>query len=294
MKRMDKRRQKSKGILIIATFISVVFIITGVGIMSINNNRVEAVSIENVFKILGENSPLNNQIKDRQIEYERERSREIREKLIAEIEAKEKKINKGSEKVAYLTFDDGPSRIVTPMILDILNEYNIKATFFVLGSMVDQNPDILQRIYNEGHKIGNHSYSHKYSYIYASNENFLKDFKRAERALKNALGEEFETNLIRFPGGSFGEKKEPMKKAAVSNGYRFVDWNALNGDSEVVNPSKDYLNKRFRETVGNKKEVIILMHDIDSKINTAKTLKGNIEYLIGRGYRFEVLSEEID
>lgn len=293
MKRMDIRKNKNKRILLTATFISFIFIIIGIGIMAISNSKVEAVSIDEVFKILGENSPLNNQIREMQVEFEKEKSREIREKLIVELEARENKINKDSEKVAYLTFDDGPSRIVTPMILDILNEYNIKATFFVLGRMVDQNPDILERIYNEGHKIGNHSYSHNYSYIYENTENFLSDFKKAERSLKNALGEDFETNLIRFPGGSFGAKKEPMKKAAREYGYTYVDWNALNGDSETVNPSKEYLNKRFKETVGNKKELIILMHDIDSKINTAKTLRGNIEYLIDKGYRFELLSEEI-
>lgn len=289
MNRRDEGRKKNKKIILISIFISSVLIITGIGVKSINQNQVEATSIEHLFKIMGENSPLNSEIKERQIELEREKSRIIREGLIAEMEAKENIINKNSEKVAYLTFDDGPSRIVTPIILDILKEYNIKATFFVLGLMVDENPDILKRIYEEGHVIGNHSYSHKYSYIYANTENFLNDFKRAEKSLKNVLGEDFQTKLIRFPGGSFGDKKEPMKKAAVANGYKFIDWNALNGDSEVISPSKEYLNRRLKETVGNKKEVIILMHDIDSKINTAYTLRGNIEYLITRGYRFEVL-----
>ena len=135
-------------------------------------------------------------------------------------------LDKG-KKIAYLTFDDGPSRYVTPEILDILDSYNIKATFFVLGKQAEKNPDILKRIYEEGHSIGNHTYSHNYSFIYKNVNNFLYELEKTEEVFKNILGEDFETNLIRFPGGSFGTKKAPFRSFVLEKGYNYIDWNSL-------------------------------------------------------------------
>lgn len=227
---------------------------------------------------------------------EKKRQEELKEKERIEDEKnrdKERNKIKGAKndgsKTAYLTFDDGPSLKATPLILDILNEYDIKATFFVLGSMAENNPDMLKRIHEEGHKIGNHSYSHNYKYIYKSVDNFLQDFKRSEDVLKAILGEEFDTKMIRFPGGSFGKQKAPMKIAAVEVGYNYFDWNSLNGDSERVKLNKSFLMNRLKATVGNKNEAIILMHDTDSKMETVETLRDSIEYLIGQGFNFKVL-----
>ena len=89
------------------------------------------------------------------------------------------------QKRVYLTFDDGPSRDVTPLVLDILKEENVYATFFVLGSKVEQNPDILKRIYDEGHYIGNHGYSHVYSTIYTNVDTVINEYNKYNYVVVN-------------------------------------------------------------------------------------------------------------
>lgn len=205
------------------------------------------------------------------------------EETVTEEEIKEK------TKIAYLTFDDGPSSTVTPQILDILAQYDIKATFFVVGKYAERNPDILKRIYDEGHVIGNHSYSHNYNYIYKNVSNFIKELDITNQVFKNILGEEFETDLMRFPGGSFEDWKSSFRKLVTDLGYRFVDWNSLNGDAEGHNLSKDKLFERFKSTYRNQNELIILMHDTDAKVTTAEALPAIIEFLIEEGYDFGTL-----
>jgi len=199
-----------------------------------------------------------------------------------------KELDKGY-KVAYLTFDDGPSRTVTPKILDILYSYDIKATFFVVGKQAEKNPDILRRIYEEGHAIGNHTYTHNYAYLYKNVNNFYYELKVTEKVLKNILGEDFETNLIRFPGGSFGGKKAPFRKFVVEKGYNYIDWNSLNGDAEGYQIPADKLIKRFKSIFANQQTLVILMHDTDAKETTVKALPAIIEFLMEKGYQFATL-----
>ena len=194
-------------------------------------------------------------------------------------------------KYAYLTFDDGPSKHVTTQILDILDQYNIKATFFVLGYMIDRNPDVLIDIYNRGHVIGNHSYSHKYEYIYYNTKNFMEDLQRGEDTMKNYLGEDFSTDIMRFPGGSHADFKDPMKKAVLEAGYKYYDWNSLNGDSEEGVQSITRMLNRFIQTAGTKEVLIVLMHDTDVKQLTVESLPFIIEFLIDKGYQFNTLDK---
>lgn len=193
---------------------------------------------------------------------------------------------KKNVKVAYLTFDDGPSQYVTPEILDILNRYNIKATFFIVGKQAEKNPEVLKRIYEEGHAIGNHSYSHNYGFIYSDVENFLYELDMTAQIMKRILGEDFETNIIRFPGGSFGDKKEPFRKIVVEKGYNYIDWNCLNGDAEGHHISPQNLIKKVQSTYRNQQELVILMHDTDVKHTTAEALPSIIEFLKDKGYEF--------
>lgn len=196
-----------------------------------------------------------------------------------------------NNKIAYLSFDDGPSKTVTPQILKTLDKYGIKATFFVLGSMAEKNPSILKSIYSKGHSIGHHSYSHNYKYIYSSYNNFLGEINRTEKIFKNILGKDFSSKLLRFPGGSFESYKKPYKDALIKKGYRVYDWNALNGDTESKNPSTAKLISRLKETSRGKNKLIILMHDSNGKENTAKSLPAIIEYLKSQGYSFKVLEQ---
>ncbi len=194
-------------------------------------------------------------------------------------------------KVAYLTFDDGPTKTITPKILKILDDYDIKATFFVLGSMAEKNPQILKSIKSKGHSIGHHSYSHNYKYIYSNVSNFLGEINKTSKTFKNILGKDFNTSLLRFPGGSFEAYKQASKKIVISKGYKVYDWNALNGDSEYKNVPVNKLISRLKTTVRGQKELIVLMHDSSGKETTVKALPTIIEYLKGKGYTFEVLVE---
>lgn len=283
---------------------------TSVKLFYNSTNAVAAVSVADTLNIMGESNPiyiiLDEEI--RQIAEEKSRAeaeakriaeeeRLEKERIIAEEKAKaeEEKRRAAEEerrkngKIAYLTFDDGPSKQITPLILDILQDYDIKATFFVIGKMANLNPDIIKRIHDEGHSIGHHSYSHRYSYIYKNTDNFLGELNSTEKVLKNILGEEFETRLLRLPGGSFEKYKHKFLEAAIEAGYKNYDWNSLNGDAEGIDLSKDRLINRLKATTKGKKEIIVLMHDIDSKKTTVDALPDIIDYLINEGYEFRVL-----
>lgn len=199
-------------------------------------------------------------------------------------------IYSSDKKRAFLTFDDGPSN-VTPMILDTLKKENVKATFFVLGKMVEQRPDMLKRIYDEGHFIANHGYSHVYDSIYLSKEAVLDEYNRCNTAVQNAIGDDkYNSHLFRFPGGLAGGKyaeiKLQAKELLKQNGIESIDWNALNGDGETNNLSLEFELQRLRETTQGKQSIVVLMHDSPLKSVTADSLSQIIAYLRNEGYEF--------
>ena len=194
-------------------------------------------------------------------------------------------------KRAFLTFDDGPSS-VTNTILDVLKQENVKATFFVLGSRVEAKPDVVKRIYDEGHYIANHGYSHVYENIYASPQAVLDEYNRCNDVVRNAIEvPEYNSHLFRFPGGLTGGKYADIKSQAnellKQNNIVHVDWNALNGDAETNDLSIDFELARLQETTQNKNSVVILMHDAPVKKVTAEALPQIISYLREQGYEFE-------
>ena len=110
--------------------------------------------------------------------------------------------------------------------------------------------------------------------------------------MKEVLGEDFETKLLRLPGGSFEKHKQKFLKAATDKGYKNYNWNALNGDAEGIDLPKNKLIDRLKATAKGKKEIIILMHDSDSKKTTVEALPEIIDYLIEEGYEFRVLDQD--
>lgn len=201
------------------------------------------------------------------------------------------------KKIAYLTFDDGPSKHSTEKILDILKENDIKATFFTLGSSIDNNDKakkILKRIAKEGHAIGSHGYSHNYSILYPNRKVDLKavisDFKKNDDILKDMLGKDFSTRLVRLPGGhSSWNGTGALDAVLKEKGIWQVDWNALNGDAEGEDFPKEVLLNKLKETVGEQDVVIILMHDTDYKKGTVEYLQSAIDYLKSEGFEFRTL-----
>lgn len=194
-------------------------------------------------------------------------------------------------KRVFLTFDDGPTKEVTPHILDILKKYNIKATFFVLGTYAKKNPDIIKRAYDEGHYIANHGYSHKYGTIYKSADTVIEEYNKTEEIIKDALNDEsYSSHLFRFPGGSHGGPYENIKKQArkklKEEGIAYLDWSALTYDAIGVN-SKEKILENLKSTINGWNNVVVLMHDAADKQITYESLEDIIKYLQKEGYAFK-------
>ena len=201
------------------------------------------------------------------------------------------------EKRVFLTFDDGPSKTVTPLILDLLKKENIKATFFLLGSRVEYNPDLVKRAYDEGHYIANHGYSHQNSSIYSSIDSILDEYNKTEQCIQKALGDSnYHSNLFRYPGGSNGGKynklKQEAKEVLKQNQIAYLDWNALSNDAAGAKTKEELINN-IKSTVGGKSSVVILMHDASDKILTYETLPDVISFLREQGYKFETIYDII-
>lgn len=203
------------------------------------------------------------------------------------------------EKVAFLTFDDGTSKTNTPEVLRILDENNVKATFFLTGSNIENGGQIARELvkkeFNSGHAIANHSYSHDthklYPGRYLDMDAFKADFEKNDKLLKSILGDNFSTRVIRCPGGYMSWKgMEPLDKYLDENKIASIDWNALNGDAEGGRKTANQLINYAIETAKNKNMVVILMHDAYGKEETVKSLPAIIKYFKDNGYEFKTLS----
>ncbi len=202
-----------------------------------------------------------------------------------------KNIYSSDEKQVYLTFDDGPSKEVTPQILDILKVEDVPATFFVLGKCVDSNPDLVKQEYESGHFIANHGYTHTYSQIYASIDNVINEYNQTNESIKRAINNEnYDCHLFRFPGGSSGGPYDSLKSQAkqylAENQIASTNWNCLTSDA-AGNYTVDSQYQGALETQGNKTSLIILMHDAADKKATPETLKLLIKHYKEEGYTFK-------
>ena len=200
----------------------------------------------------------------------------------------EKNIKKSSKnEIEY----NGTPKDVTPQILDILKENDVKATFFVLGARVQLYPNTLKREFEEGHYIANHGYSHKYSQIYESKDTVFQEFIECENSIKNALGNpDYNSYLFRFPGGSSGGHYENIKAEARelfrNYGIAYTNWNCLTGDAENKK-TKEACMQEMLETKRNQNSIVLLMHDANDKQQTVETLPDIIQYYKNEGYTFK-------
>lgn len=195
-------------------------------------------------------------------------------------------------KTVYLTFDDGPS-IYTKEILDTLDKYGVKATFFVVNGKQNH---LMKEIVNRGHQIGLHTYTHRYDILYKSEQAYYDDLNKINEVVKNETG--VETKLIRFPGGSSNAISKKYSKglmtkltaSVVENGYYYYDWNCTNGDAEGAKTVTDQLRycSKFPRSAN---EIVVLMHD--NKKLTAQSLPYIIEYYKACGMEFGILTPEV-
>lgn len=194
------------------------------------------------------------------------------------------------EKVAYLTFDDGPNSSITPKVLDILKDEDVKATFFVIGKYVEENPEIVKRAYEEGHYIANHGYSHDNSILYKSSDSFIQEIKKTDVAIGKAIGvDNYCSHVFRFPNGFIAPMYKQKKKEAVlllsQMNYTYIDWNCLNNDS-MKKYSPNQLLDNLKKSCKDKNSLVILMHDTKDVSNSSLALKESILYLKSEGYEF--------
>lgn len=285
-----KKNNKSKIfiILLIICVILILFSIVGIKKINMDNNK----DIQ-VAKILDVNINIDTAIKIRQEKQEKEKLKNKDPLSQEQIEKISNIYTANDGKRVFLTFDDGPSKTVTPLILDLLKKENIKATFFVLGYNAERNPEILKRVYAEGHYIANHGYSHKYNEIYNSVDTVIYEYNKTEQCIKNALdNQNYNSRVFRFPGGSVGGKynqiKQEAKEVLKQNNVAFLDWNALSNDSAGAHTKEDIMDN-ITKTVGEKNNVVILMHDASDKILTYETLQDVINFLKNKGYMFKNL-----
>lgn len=202
-------------------------------------------------------------------------------------------------KTVYLTFDDGPHKTNTLRVLDILDEYGVKATFFLVGENIEKNPELVREIHARGHKIGCHSFTHVYAEIYASVENMETEIAHWEAAVESALGFVPEERLFRFPGGSTTCKEEGIRQMLAEQGFRAYDWNAVNNDCMLHTRPEDmtdeeYIKDSVISTLAYSFRMktsphIMLMHD--TYVQTADTLPWMIEYMLEQGCTFGTLDE---
>ncbi len=195
-------------------------------------------------------------------------------------------------KTVYLTFDDGPSPY-TEEILNVLDSYGVKATFFVINGKYNH---LMKEIVNRGHAIGLHAYEHKYDKIYTSDEAYFEDLQKISDVVKNTTG--VETKIMRFPGGGSNTVSKKyskgimtrLAKAVGEKGYVYFDWNCSNGDADGANTTVKQLNycSVFPRGASN---IIVLMHD--SKKTTMESLPKIIEYYQKCGMTFGVLTTSI-
>ncbi|MCR4673815.1 MAG: polysaccharide deacetylase family protein [Lachnospiraceae bacterium] len=195
----------------------------------------------------------------------------------------------------YLTFDDGPSDNSNE-ILDILDDYNVKATFFVVGREDENSLAVYKRIVEEGHTIGMHSYSHSYATLYSSLDSFQSDLERIQNLIYDATG--VDCDLYRFPGGSSNQVSNADMTDYIrylnDEDIRYLDWNVASGDATSVAYSADDLVENVMADVVKYKTSVVLMHDADNKDATVEALPKLIEQLQGIGAVILPVSEDTE
>lgn len=200
-----------------------------------------------------------------------------------------------ASKTVYLTFDDGPSAN-TPLVLSILEKYNIKATFFmsVPEGNTESSRKWIQQVAQAGHTIGIHSNSHNYSEVYQSVDSYLQDLKNTSDLIESASGKK--PDILRFPGGSINNYNRFIYKQLISEitrrGYVYYDWNVSGEDASTSATWTSIYNNVLRGMDG-KDSAVVLLHDSSDKRRTVTVLEDLILALQEDGYQFAPLTNEV-
>lgn len=301
---MNNRRRKSEvGFTIL--FCVLAIILMGTSGVLFKNNQVKASELEtvtkevtkmeakkvNLDKQVGElntqSTQLTKQVEELKVEIQELEKTGIKVDVNGELE---------NQKLAYLTFDDGPSPN-TVKILDFLKANKIKATFFVLGKQ--NQGDIYRRIVDEGHTLAIHSNTHEYQNIYQTVDTFMDDVKTLSDLIEKETG--MKPDVLRFPGGSnntvsyrYGgpDLMDKITKAVEEAGYAYFDWNIDSFDASKGVQDEQVIISSVLENAKNTDNAVILMHDAAPKTTTVDALPEIVEGLKQQGFVFDKLTTE--
>ena len=289
--RRTYNNRKNLIFIVCILLICVILIITGTEI--VDNRRSKKIYLsylEQVQNVENEAEERERLAKEQELK-EQEELRKKSPQLTEEGKNNIANIYKSETKRVFLTFDDGPSSNVTPIVLDTLKAENIKATFFLLGGRVELNPELVKREFDEGHYLASHGYSHVYSQIYATQQSVLDEYNNCIAAIRNAIGmADYNPHLFRFPGGYWGGKYADIKKEAATlldeNNIAHIDWNALTSDAAGAKTTEEFIAE-LDKTVPKHNSVVVLMHDAGGKKATAEALPTIISYFRNQGFEFD-------
>ncbi len=203
---------------------------------------------------------------------------------------------KPTGKVCYLTFDDGPTKN-TLKILEVLDEYNAKATFFVIDTP-QTKIEYIKKVHEKGHTVGLHSSSHNYAKIYKSSKNYFADLTKISKKVESLTG--IKSKVIRFPGGGSNTVSKSYKKGIMTyltrkvteKGYTYFDWNLDSGDASGTTVSRTRIVNNVLKGAKGKNSVCVLMHDSLSKTTTVEALPYILKGLKKQGFTFKPLTKE--
>lgn len=274
-----------KALFLIGILCFILCVIHLVNRVKILENQIEKLSIEQVFaqaktdEEIFDNTTITPEVQTSEtqiLETESTTQAQPEETSVGEEE---------NSKIVYLTFDDGPSSN-TNAILDILKEYNVKATFFVNGKTDEISKEGYKRIVEEGHTLAMHSYTHVYKEVYASKEAFLEDVYRLQNYLFDLTGTK--PIYYRFPGGSSNTISEMdmqiFIQALHEEGMEYFDWNVANGDGGNKELTIDQILTNVWNDIPKYEHSMILMHDSVQKGFTVEALPEMIKQLQEAGY----------
>jgi peptidoglycan/xylan/chitin deacetylase (PgdA/CDA1 family) len=186
------------------------------------------------------------------------------------------------KKELYLTFDDGPTPIITDWLLDLLSQYNAKGTFFCIGNNIEKNPQLFLKIIANGHAVGNHTYNHLKGWKHKT-KNYIDDIQQTNQIM-NSLKSNDGTKLFRPPYGKFKSKQSKKLQAL---GYKIIMWDVLSYDWDKTVNEEDCLNNIISSA---KEGSIIVMHDsIKASKNLKAVLPKLLKHYTDQGFVFKAL-----
>ncbi|WP_106496408.1 polysaccharide deacetylase family protein [Lentibacillus sp. Marseille-P4043] len=224
-------------------------------------------------------SKLNHSILEKKVQ---ERQKKVAEKR------EHQRIKDQKGKAIYLTFDDGPTTD-TSQLLDVLEHYNVQATFFMIGPRIENNPEVVKRMAELGLGLGLHGISHSVGQIYSSQTAPLKEMRQDQRIVEEVTGNH--TQLVRLPYGSVPYLTEDMRYLLYKNGFQIWDWNVDSRDWELGDGQ--FVNKTIQEIekVEEQGETpVVLMHDQPETIHYLPKL---LSYLQKNGYQTKKITKEV-